>query len=116
MSFQHPGIGRIAVPGAVAPRDTKIDGWASMRHLFQLQMRSKAPQLKARLIISLVLVLAGKGLGVWAPLAMGHAINLLAAGKGGAEQVAIAFTGFILLWFRVGRDIKGLRARASAKA
>jgi ATP-binding cassette, subfamily B, heavy metal transporter len=98
MSFQHPGHGRAAAPGAIAPRDAKIDGWASMRHLFQLQMRSKAPQLKARLTIALVLVLAGKGLGVWAPLAMGHAINLLAAGKGGPEQVAIAFTGFILLW------------------
>ncbi|HET9160096.1 MAG TPA: ABC transporter ATP-binding protein/permease, partial [Caulobacteraceae bacterium] len=69
-----------------------------MKHLFQLQMRSKAAHLKSRLAISIVLVLAGKALGVWAPLVMGHAINLLAHGRGAAEQVAVAFTGFIILW------------------
>jgi ATP-binding cassette subfamily B protein len=98
MSFQHAGVGRGGRSGEVAPRETKVDAWASLKHLFFLQMRSKAPQLKSRLAVSLILVLAGKGLGVWAPLVMGHAINILAAGKGGAEQVAIAFTGFILLW------------------
>ncbi|MDB5452480.1 MAG: metal transporter permease [Caulobacteraceae bacterium] len=97
MSFHHPGLGQ-AASGAVSPRDVKIDAFASLKHLFQLQMRSKAPQLKSRLALSMILVLAGKALGVWAPLVMGHAINLLAAGKATAEQVAIAFTGFILLW------------------
>src|SRR4051812_43442499 len=71
---------------------------ASLKHLSELQIRSKAPQLKARLAASLALVLSGKVLGVWAPLLMGHAINVLAAGKGTAEQVAIAFTGLILSW------------------
>ena len=77
MSFIHPGR-RSAVPDAVAPRDAKVDGWASMKHLFELQLRSKAPQLKVRLAASLALVLSGKALGVWAPLVMGQAINVLA--------------------------------------
>jgi ATP-binding cassette subfamily B protein len=98
MSLHHAGVGRGGRSGEVAAREVKVDALASMKHLFQLQMRSKAPQLKSRLTISLVLVLAGKALGVWAPLAMGHAINLLAHGKGAAEQVAVAFTGFIVLW------------------
>src|SRR4051794_18999247 len=98
MSFQHVGVGRGGRSGEVAPRETKIDALASLKHLFQLQMRSKAPQLKSRLAISFILVLAGKALGVWAPLVMGRAINLLAHGKGAAEQVAVAFTGFIILW------------------
>ena len=84
--------------GPVAGRDVKVDGWASLRHLFELQIRSKAPQLKARLAASLALVLVGKGLGVWAPLLMGKAINELAAGKDAPEQVAIAFTGLIIGW------------------
>jgi ABC-type transport system involved in Fe-S cluster assembly fused permease/ATPase subunit len=84
--------------GAVAGRDVKVDGWASLKHLFELQIRSKAPQLKVRLAASLLLVLVGKGLGVWAPLLMGRAINVLADGKSGPEQVAIAFTGFIISW------------------
>jgi len=74
MSFQHPGLGRVAQPEAVAPRETKIDALASMKHLLQLQMRSKAPQLKTRLAASLILVLSGKALGVWAPLVMGAAV------------------------------------------
>lgn len=96
MSFQHPA--RAGVHGAIAPRGAKVDGWASLKHLVQLQMRSKAPQLKVRLTAALALVLAGKGLGVLAPLLMGHAINALAAGRGLAEQTAIAATGFILMW------------------
>jgi ABC-type transport system involved in Fe-S cluster assembly fused permease/ATPase subunit len=87
-----------AVAGAIAPSTTKIDGWASLKHLVELQLRSKAPQLKTRLAAALALVLFGNVLGVWAPLLMGHAINDLARGKGTAEQVAIAFTGFIISW------------------
>ena len=99
MSFTHPGRGRSrAVGGEVAPRDVKVDGWASMKHLVELQLRSKAPQLKIRLAAALGLVLSGKVLGVWAPLVMGQAINVLAEGKGAGEQTAIAFTGFILTW------------------
>ena len=87
-----------AVHDRVAPRDTKIDTLASLKHLFELQIRSKAPQLRLRLFAALMLVLVGKALGVWAPLMMGKAINVLAAGRDGGEQVAIAFIGFILGW------------------
>jgi len=61
-------------------------------------MRSQAPQLKIRLALSLVLVIAGKALAVVAPLVMGAAINRLAEGKSAPEQVAIAFAGLILGW------------------
>ena len=84
--------------GAVAGRDVKVDGWASLKHLFELQIRSKAPQLKIRLAASLALVLVGNVLGVWAPFWMGRAINVLADHKGPAETIAIAFTGLILSW------------------
>jgi ABC-type transport system involved in Fe-S cluster assembly fused permease/ATPase subunit len=90
-----------AVAGAIAPNTAKIDGWASLKHLVELQLRSKAPQLKTRLAAALALVLFGNVLGVWAPLLMGHGINILARGKGTAEQVAIAFTGFIISWSAV---------------
>jgi len=96
MTFMRHGTPGVA--DAIAAPGTKIDGWASMRHLFALQMRSKAPQLRLRLGVSLALVLAGKGLGVWAPLVMGQAINILAEGKSTPEQVGIAFSGFILTW------------------
>lgn len=78
--------------------ETRVGAWAAMRHLFDLQMRSKAPQLKTRLIAAIVLVLAGKSLGVLAPLYMGRAINVLAEGKNTGQQVAIAFVGLILGW------------------
>lgn len=84
--------------GAIAASDVKVDAWASLKHLVQLQLRSKAPQLKRRLAAALGLVLFGNVLGVWAPLLMGDAINALARGKGTAEQVGIAFTGFIISW------------------
>lgn len=85
-------------PDAVAPREVKIDAAASLKHLFELQIRSKAPQLKLRLAAAVGLVLSGKALGVWAPLLMGQAINILAEGRSGEEQVAIAFVGFIIGW------------------
>ena len=84
--------------GPVAGKDVKVDAWASIRHLIDLQLRSKAPQLKIRMAAAFGLILTGKALGVWAPLIVGHAINVLAEGRGAAEQTAIAFTGFILTW------------------
>jgi ATP-binding cassette subfamily B protein len=81
-----------AVPSA------KVGAWAAMRHLFDLQLRSGAPQLKTRLAAAVLLVLAGKALGVLAPLFMGRAINVLAEGRALGEQVAIAFVGLVLGW------------------
>jgi ABC-type transport system involved in Fe-S cluster assembly fused permease/ATPase subunit len=98
LSYFHGATRGPAVSGAIAASDVKIDAWASLRHLVQLQLRSKAPQLKRRLAAALSLVLFGNVLGVWAPLLMGDAINALARGKGTAEQVGIAFTGFIISW------------------
>ena len=98
MSYSHGFMRGPATPGAIAPKTAKVDAWASIRHLIELQLRSKAPWLKTRMAAALSLVLAGNVLGVWAPLLMGEAINVLARGKGAPEQVAIAFTGFIVSW------------------
>src|SRR5690606_17374146 len=81
-----------------AASTNKVGVWAAMRHLFDLQLRSGAPQLKTRLVAAVLLVLAGKALGVLAPLFMGRAINVLADGRALGTQVAIAFVGLILGW------------------
>ncbi len=88
-------------PDAVAPRDVKIDAFASLKHLFELQLRSKAPQLRIRLAAALLLVLAGKALGVWAPLMLGQAINLLAEGRSLPQQAGIGFVGLIVGWILI---------------
>jgi ABC-type transport system involved in Fe-S cluster assembly fused permease/ATPase subunit len=98
LSYIHGHSRGPAVAGAVAPSNTKVDGWASLKHLVELQFRSKAPQLRVRLISALILVLSGNALGVWAPILMGKAINELVPGKAPAEQAAIIFTGFIISW------------------
>ncbi len=84
--------------GPVAGKDVKVDGWASLKHLFELQLRSRAPQLGIRLTAALSLVLVGMLLTVWAPFIQGEAINLLAQGKGASEQLTWAFLGLIVNW------------------
>lgn len=75
--------------GAVSPASVKFSFWSSMADLGRLVMRSGAPSLRARLGAALVLVLAGKVAGVWAPVALGQAINTLSPG-----EVALG-TGFL---------------------
>ena len=56
--------------------------------------RSGAPQLRLRLFCAIALTLAGKGLGVLAPLVLGAAVNRLAAGQGAAAAVGWGFAAF----------------------
>jgi ATP-binding cassette subfamily B protein len=75
-----PHAAAIARP---APADAPRFGfWTSMADLGRLVMRSRAPQLKRRLVFALVLVVAGKWTGVVGPLLMSRAIDRLARGHG----------------------------------
>jgi hypothetical protein len=69
-----------------------------MGDLIQLVLRSKAPGLRWRVTVALVLTLAGKALGVLAPLMLGKAVNQLSAGQGAAAAVTWAFAGLAAGW------------------
>jgi len=72
--------------------------WKALTDLVRLVARSGAPQLRARLISAIGLTLAGKGLGVLAPLVLGAAVNRLAAGQGAAVAVGWGFAAFAVGW------------------
>lgn len=71
---------------------------AALGNLVQLVARSDAPQLPFRLVGSLGLTLAGKGLGVAAPLVLGAAVNKLAEGQGAATAFGLGFAAFAVGW------------------
>ena len=81
-----------ARPGA------KLSLAAAMVDLWRLIMRSEAPGLKWRTAAALLLIVAGKALGVWSPFVIGHAQNALAKGKGPAEAAFVAFAGLAIGW------------------
>ena len=86
---------------AQAGLTTPTDGPPTLRalaDLLRLVGRSNAPQLKLRLIAALGMTLAGKGLGVLAPLVLGAAVNHLAAGQGPQVAIGLGFAGFALGW------------------
>lgn len=60
--------------------------------------RSKAPHLRLRLVLAVLLTLAGKGLGVAAPLVLGAAVNHLAADQPAGVAVGLGFAGFAVGW------------------
>jgi ABC-type transport system involved in Fe-S cluster assembly fused permease/ATPase subunit len=60
--------------------------------------RSGAPQLKLRLVLAILLTLAGKGLGVLAPLVLGAAVNHLSRGQGTGVSVGLGFAAFAVGW------------------
>ena len=85
---------------AGSPQD-KTDGpptLTALADLARLVARSGAPHLKLRLISAILLTLAGKGLGVMAPLVLGVAVNRLAAGQGAATAVGLGFAAFAIGW------------------
>ena len=70
----------------------------ALADLVRLVARSGAPQLRLRLIAAIGLTLAGKGLGVLAPLMLGAAVNRLAAGQNAAVAVGWGFAAFAIGW------------------
>ena len=83
---------------ADAPAGAKLSLLAAMADLWRLIMRSRAPGLKWRTATALILIIAGKALGIWAPFMLGHAVNILAKGKGATEQIFLAFAGLAIGW------------------
>jgi ATP-binding cassette subfamily B protein len=81
-----------------APAGAKPSLMRALGELWRLIMRSQAPQLKLRTTAALALTLAGKALGVWAPLLIGQAINRLAHGRGPAAALGLSFTALALGW------------------
>jgi len=81
----------------------KFDAFRATLDLIRLVMRSKAPQLKLRLTVALVLVLLGKWTGVVGPLLMSRAIDSLGHSRGAhaspdvtAHAVFVAFAGLVI--------------------
>lgn len=70
----------------------------ALSDLLRVVGRSGAPQLPWRITGAIALTLAGKGLGVLAPLILGAAVNHLAAGQGAAAAVGWGFAGFAVGW------------------
>jgi ATP-binding cassette subfamily B protein len=69
--------------------------------LVRLVLRSRAPGLGWRVTAALVLTVAGKALGVLAPLLLGKAVNVLADGRSAGEGLALAFAGLAAGWAMV---------------
>ena len=74
------------------------DTLSALADLVRLIGRSNAPQLRLRLAISILLTLAGKGLGVLAPLVLGAAVNHLASDQPAGVAVGLGFAGFAVGW------------------
>nr|WP_309628109.1 ABC transporter ATP-binding protein/permease [Brevundimonas sp.] len=66
--------------------------------LVRLVGRSGAPQLRLRLVVSILLTIAGKALGVLAPLVLGAAVNHLAADQPPGVSIGLGFAGFAVGW------------------
>ena len=82
----------------VAGPEAKVEFWQSVADLWALVLRSGAKGLGLRLSSALGLTIAGKALGVIAPLLLGKAVNEIAAGRPVGEQVGIAFASLAVGW------------------
>ena len=89
---------RAAQAGLPDKTDKGPGAWRALADLAGVVGRSQAPQLPWRVTGAILLTLAGKGLGVLAPLVLGAAVNRLAAGQGAAFGVAAGFAGFSVGW------------------
>ncbi len=74
------------------------DTLSALADLVRLVGRSNAPQLRMRLVVAILLTLAGKGLGVLAPLVLGAAVNHLASDQPAGVAVGLGFAGFAVGW------------------
>lgn len=70
----------------------------ALMELARLVGRSRTPHLRLRLVAAVLLTLAGKGLGVLAPLVLGAAVNHLAADQPAGVAVGLGFAAFAAGW------------------
>ena len=83
----------------MAPRTTEgPPTWQALGDLIKLVGRSNAPHLRLRLCGAIAMTLAGKALGVLAPLVLGAAVNHLAADQPTGVAVGLGFAGFAVGW------------------
>ncbi|KPF82306.1 metal ABC transporter permease [Brevundimonas sp. AAP58] len=92
MEAKAQAAGTVAEP----PVDPKTI--PALMDLGRLVGRSQAPQLKLRLTFAVLLTIAGKALGVLAPLVLGAAVNHLAADQPTGVAVGLGFAGFAVGW------------------
>ncbi len=85
---------------AGAEAETPVDPKTipALMDLMRLVGRSGAPHLRLRLAFAILLTMAGKGLGVLAPLALGAAVNHLAADQPTGVSIGLGFAGFAVGW------------------
>jgi ATP-binding cassette subfamily B protein len=84
--------------GAVAEPPVDPKTIPALMDLIRLVGRSQAPQLKLRLILAVLMTIAGKGLGVLAPLVLGAAVNHLASDQPAGVAIGMGFAGFAVGW------------------
>ncbi|RZJ18002.1 MAG: ABC transporter ATP-binding protein/permease [Brevundimonas sp.] len=89
---------RAQMAGLAAAKPEGPPTGQALADLIRLVGRSRAPQLRLRLTGAIALTLAGKGLGVLAPLVLGAAVNRLAAGQGAGVAVGAGFAAFAIGW------------------
>ena len=91
-----PGV--VAVAGETGLKPKGPSTLQALTDLVRLVGRSNAPHLRLRLVSAILLTLAGKALGVLAPLVLGAAVNSLAAGQGTAVALGWGFGAFAVGW------------------
>lgn len=87
-----------ALAAIAADKPEEPNTFAALADLVRLVGRSDAPQLRLRLVCAIALTLAGKGLGVLAPLVLGAAVNHLSRGQGAGVSVGLGFAAFAAGW------------------
>ena len=87
-----------SAPDPGEPPPPKLSVWKVMGEVLDLVGRSRAPQLRLRLVGAVVFTLGGRMAGVLAPLLLGKAVNILAAKGPAAAQVAWGFAGLAAGW------------------
>jgi len=87
-----------AAQAGMAPATEGPPTWQALGDLVRLVARSNAPQLRLRLIGAIAMTLAGKALGVLAPLVLGAAVNHLAADQPTGVAIGLGFAGFAVGW------------------
>jgi len=91
-----PGVATTTGEPGLKPRGPST--LQALTDLARLVGRSNAPQLRLRLTAAVLLTLAGKALGVLAPLVLGAAVNRLASGQGTVVAVGWGFAAFAVGW------------------
>lgn len=84
--------------GPAAAAQPPLKFWQAMSDLAGLVLRSRAPRLKTRLTVALLLTFGAKAAGVLAPLLLGRAVNALGGRGTVAVQLGWTFAALAAGW------------------